>query len=322
MDVMFYEAFEEEAEALRRYLPQGITAAFTSHTIQESGHSTPPAGLISIRTQSRVPCDWSGPMRGLLSRSGGYDHLLSFLEGCAQPVPCGNLPEYCSRSVAEQAMLLWMALLRKLPRQLEQFNGFHRDGLTGRECEGRSLLVVGVGYIGHEICRIGNALGMDVRGVDIIRKHEDVSYTSIDEGIAWADIIVCAMNLTADNRGYFSYDLLRRIKPGGIFVNVSRGELSPPDVQLRLLDEKRLAGVGLDVFDHEPELAVSLRSGQDSDDPTVCASRRLMNRPDAILTPHNAFNTEEATDRKSMQSVRQVVEFLERGAFLWPVPHA
>ena len=66
------------------------------------------------------------------------------------------------RAVAEQAILLVMALLRKLPQQTQQFPRFHRDGLTGHECAGKKLLVVGVGNIGSEVVRIGQALGMAV----------------------------------------------------------------------------------------------------------------------------------------------------------------
>jgi phosphoglycerate dehydrogenase-like enzyme len=67
-------------------------------------------------------------------------------------------------------MLLMMALLRKLPRQIEQFSHFERNGLTGAECLNKNLLVVGVGRIGSEIVRIGQGLGMNVTGVDIVRR--------------------------------------------------------------------------------------------------------------------------------------------------------
>ena len=100
-------------------------------------------------------------------------------------------------------MLLWMALLRKLPRQVRQFHEFHRDGLTGPECQGKTLAVVGVGNIGHEVCAIGRALGMNVLGVDRDPRHADVDYATIEQALAQADVIVCAMDLNDSNRGYF-----------------------------------------------------------------------------------------------------------------------
>jgi len=300
MQVFFYEAFEEEVAALRRHLPAEIEAGFTWKTIQESGEASPPARLISIRTQSAIPPAWFTRLDGLLARTTGFDHLVGL------PVKCGHLPLYCNRAVAEQAMLLWMVLLRKLPQQVAQFARFHRDGLTGGECAGKNLLVVGAGHIGSEAAKIGRGLEMNVRRVDIIAERSDVS---IEEGLPWADIIVCAMNLTAKNRGYFSYERLKRARRGVLFVNVSRGEQSPTADLARLLDEEHLSGVALDVYEDEGALATALRSGK--------GSFPLAGRANVILTPHNAFNTREAVERKAEQSARQVGHFLEQGRFLW-----
>jgi len=306
LDVYFYEAFEEEVEALRRHLPADIRAEFTGKTIQETGDAVPPASLISMRTQSIVPKGWGNKLSGIVSRTTGYDHLIKL------NVPCGYLPAYCGQAVAEQAALFWMTLLRKLPQQLEHFARFNRDGLTGQECSGKKLLVVGVGNIGSEIAKIGLGLGMDVRGVDILQKHPLVTYVSIHDGLPWADVVVCAMNLTAENVGYFNYDRLKQAKRGVIFVNVARGEHAPTADLVRLLDEERLGGLALDVYENEPQLAAALRAGQ--------GTYPLAGRPHVILTPHNAFNTRESVDRKAEQTIQQIEHFLKNGQFLWPRP--
>lgn len=319
-DVFFYEAFEEEVEALRGLIGASFRAEYRRETVQELAESAPPAPVISIRTQSRLPIAWAASLAGVLTRSSGYDHLAAYRRGAGRPLPCGYLPEYCARAVAEHAMLLWTALLRKLPRQTAQFLRFQRDGLTGAECLNRTLLVVGVGHIGLEIVRLGRALGMRVLGVDARPRHAGVQYVSLDEGLPQADVIVCAMNLTAANVNYFRYDVLRRVREGAVFVNIARGEMSPSRDLLRLLEEGRLGGVALDVFDHEADLAVSLRRGAASDDDAVHATLSLAARPDVILTPHNAFNTREAVRRKAEQSVQELDHFLRHGAFHWPVP--
>lgn len=319
-DIYFYEAFAEEAETIKKYLPKKIKAGFTWKTVQETGHTTPPTRLISVRTQSQIPPAWAAKLSGLLSRSTGYDHVLRYRQVAGVEVPAGYLPLYCNRSVAEQAMLLWMSLLRKLPSQLKQFGNFQRDGLTGFEAEHKTLLVVGVGNIGSEVVKIGQGLGMKVLGVDLVEKHDFVHYTTIEKGLPQADIIVCAMNLTEQNVSYFDYQRLKQAKKGVVFVNIARGEMSPAQDLLRLLDEHYLGGVGLDVYNRESLLAVALRSGQKSNDPEVAATLELANRSNVILTPHNAFNTAEAVQRKAEQSVRQTEHFLQTGSFLWPVP--
>jgi D-lactate dehydrogenase len=272
--------------------------------------------LISIRTQSTIPASWATKLAGILTRSTGYDHLEKYQGQGNYNLPCGHLPPYCSRAVAEQAMLLWMALLRNLPGQLENFAGFNRDGLTGWECEHKTLLVVGVGNIGYEVVKIGQGLGMKVIGVDIVESHPLVKYVTIDQGLSQADIIVCAMNLTVDNRHYFNYHLLKQARPGVIFVNISRGQQSSAADLLRLLDEDHLGGVGLDVFNHESELANSLRDGRGSDDEEVVNTLELAGRPNVICTPHNGFNTHEAISRKAKLSIEQIDHFLRKGEFL------
>ena len=319
MDTFFYEAFSEEEEALRRYLPLDISAGFTQETIQESGHTSPPATLISTRTQSSLPHEWSRHIKGLLTRSTGYDHVVSFLTGSGKLVRAGYLPLYCSRAVAEQALLLWLGLMRKIRSQLAHLPHFNRDGLTGTECAGKTLLVVGVGNIGSEVCRIGEALGMNVVGVDIVKRHPSISYIPIEDGIVKADVICCSMNLTDKNHGYFTYDLLKKAKAGAVFVNIARGELSPASVLLRLLAEGLLGGVGLDVYENEGDLAVTLRSGITPHNPAMLSVLDLAGHENVILTPHNAFNTKESVERKASQSIEQIEHFLKHREFIWKV---
>jgi D-lactate dehydrogenase len=315
MDIYFYEAFEEEADALRSILGGRLSYELTDKTIQEIGHERPPAQLISIRTQSILPAEWASLLNGILSRSTGYDHLKRYLEKIKKPLPCGYLEEYATRAVAEHAILLMMSLLRRLPQQSAQFKRFNRDGLTGKECAGKRLLVVGVGRIGSEIVKIGVSLGMIVRGVDLAQRHDSVDYVGKEEGIRWADVIVCAMNLTEENRGYFSYELLRKTQPGAIFINIARGEHSPSQGLLQLAKEAHLGGIGLDVFEDEPEVAVAMRSAHTGSHPAAQTITELSKHPNILLTPHNAFNTIEAVERKARFTVDQIDHFRKHGRF-------
>lgn len=74
------------------------------------------------------------------------------------------------------------------------------------------------------------------------------------------------------------------------------------------------------MYDHESALAVALRGRTSPDDAEALAALALSARDDCICTPHNAFNSVEAVERKSDHSVQQIVAYLETGRFLWPVP--
>lgn len=313
--VFFYEAFKEEVRELARFIGDRFSYETTSKTIQESGHTAPPARVISIRTQSVIPSAWAAGLDGVLSRSTGYDHLNAFLARTGSNPACGFLEEYATRAVAEQAILLLLSLFRKLPRQLAQMKTFGRDGLTGAELSGKRLLVVGVGRIGREVVQLGSALGMDVHGVDIVRRFPDVSYQPPEEGLRWADAVVCAMNLTRENRGYFSEELLLNAKRGIVLVNIARGELTPTSALLRLMEAGHLGGVGLDVFEDESSLAVDLRRGNPAAGSRAEELLKLSAYPNVILTPHNAFNTQEALTRKARFTVDELLHFFKEHTF-------
>lgn len=313
MDIVFYEAFAEEARELKRLLPEGLEAEFTPQTIQAARHSLPPAGLICIRTQSIVPESWTEYLSGVLSRSAGFDHLETYAQKTGGSVPCGYLGDYCARAVAEQAVLLMMALLRKLPRQSEQFPVFSRDGLTGQEIRGRRALVLGVGRIGGEIVDMAQGLGMQVRGVDIAPQKE-MEYVDLDEGISWAQVIFCALPLTEQTQGLLQYSRMKKAEERPCVVNIARGEITPVKDLARLLGEGIISGAALDVFPREAELAEALRNPAGPQE-IVEDVFFLQTAGNVILTPHNAFNTEESLERKCRQTMEAVSLFLSEARF-------
>ena len=322
-DIFFYEAFAEEAEQLLFYANgTGLRVGHSPLTIQETGHTAPPAPVISLRTQSVLPPTWAPQLRGILSRSTGYDHLNAYRALTAPACPAlGYLPLYCARAVAEQALLLTLALLRRLPQQLAAFERFQRDHLTGREIAGKTMALFGVGNIGYEIWRIASSLGVHVLGVDPVQKHADVTYAPLAQALAAADIIICVMNLTPRNHGYFTREVLAQTTRRPLLVNIARGEFTPAAVLEEALTAGALSGVALDVFHEEAILAPALRSAQLA--PLTAdnhALLRLSKRPDVLLTPHNAFNTTEAVQRKAEQSIQALCHFRTHGHFLWPAP--
>ena len=320
-DIFFYEAFEEEAEALKRYLPVNISAYFSWKTIQETDHEDPPAKIISIRTQSIIPPEWANQLEAIITRSTGYDHIADYIKLTGAKLSAGYLPLYCNRSVAEQALLLILGLSRKLATQIEQFKSFHRDGLTGQEISGKNIAIIGIGNIGYEIVKIARGLNMNVLAVDIVKKYDDVDYFSPEEAIEKADIIVCAMNLTSDNVNYFNYDTLKGAKKGVLFINVARGEFSSAVDLLKLIEENHLGGVALDVYNNEKLLAIALRENRINEvtDDETKAILALADKSNVILTPHNAFNTKESVERKSEQAIEQLINYKSTGEFKWAV---
>ena len=228
-DAVFYEAFEEEEKILREFLPSGLNCLFTWKTIQESGHVLPPSGIISTRTQSEFPEEWSGKLSAIITRSTGYDHVTSYIRktGKENKISCACLPDYAARAVAEQAMLMWTALSRKIKIQMKSFEAFNRDGLTGFEVLGKTILVAGVGRIGSQIVEIASGLGMKPIGFDISPRKDleekfSLKYLALEDALPSADIVVCALPLTNDTCGLFNYNILSKLRKGALFINIAR----------------------------------------------------------------------------------------------------
>ncbi|HBC88252.1 MAG TPA: hydroxyacid dehydrogenase [Lentisphaeria bacterium] len=327
---IFYEAFEEEEKILRKVLPKGYKYLFTWKTIQESGHKTPPAKIISTRTQSKFPIGWANKLDAIITRSTGYDHVSDYLKMTRADIDAAYLPEYAARAVAEQALIMWTALLRNLSSQRNSFNTFFRDGLTGREIRNRRITVIGVGRIGGEVVDIANGLQMKILGVDIkprteMKKKYGLKYVSLKQGLKNADVAICALPLTDITRGMLGYTALKAMPNGSIYINVGRGEVSPTQDLFRLLKECRLGGIGLDVFEFEKELVSVLRDGEKiatlkpAARKSVTAVLELMKDQRVILTPHNAFNTEESVERKSLRTAENLAAYLKTGKFKTPI---
>ncbi len=329
-DAAFYEVFSEEESLLKKHIPKNKKYLMTPDTIQESGNKEPQADIISIRTQSRIPEKWARNIRAIITRSTGYDHVLEYIRNTGVKISCAYLPDYAARAVAEHAIMMMVALLRKLPEQQESLKKFHRDGLTGSEIKNRRITIIGVGRIGSEIADIASGLRMKLAGVDIapqneISKKYSLQYVPLEEGLGIADVAICALPLTNITLGLLNYEKLKLMPHGSIFINIARGEISPSTDILKLLDNKHLSAVGLDVYEYEKELAAVLRDGENPGKlpevaaKSVNASMELMRRTNVITTPHNAFNTMESVERKCIRTAENIAEYFRNGKFITPI---
>ena len=313
--IKFYEVFDEEEAAIRKHLKSKFKASFTKKTIQESKDKAPAGPIICVRTQSVIPSAWAKSLEAIFTRSQGFDHLRQYLHQTQASIECGYLGSYCAKAVAEQAVLMSLMLLRKIKTQLRNFDSFHRNGMTGYECQNKNAFVVGVGGVGKEIVQMSCALGMNVRGNDPMKNNKKIEYTSLNKGIKWANVIFCAADLNSSSKNLLNYRMLSRSKPGTILVNVSRGEITPIGDLKRLLDQKILGGIALDVFPEESELADYLHQRTGKITGTIKIALELKARDNVIFTPHNAFNTREALERKARETIRALEYYLKHEHF-------
>jgi D-3-phosphoglycerate dehydrogenase len=212
-----------------------------------------------------------------------------------------NTPGANAGAVAEQALMLMLALLRNLPQQLEAALTGQASPLV-RGLEGRRLLVIGYGASGRKIAALGKALGMGVtvhsRSMNDARHAGFDVATNLDAALKRADIVSFHCPLTDDTRHMLNAQRLSLMPKGAIVVNCARGGLIEEAALGAALVNGELAGAALDVTEMEP---------LPSDHP-------LRDAPNLILTPHAAAMSDGAFRRMGMMAAQNILDhFAGRG---------
>jgi phosphoglycerate dehydrogenase-like enzyme len=237
----------------------------------------------------------AAPRLRVIGRSGVGVDRVDVAAAAARGIPVVVTPGANTRAVAEGALTLMLALVKRLPELqdavLERDWGA-RDRLELGDLEGATLGIVGYGRIGRELADLARGLGMHVLAHDPL---VDDAATPLDALFENADIVSLHAPLTDETRGIVGPELLARAKPGLVLVNTARGGLiSSLDDLLAALESGRLGGVGLDVFDQEPP------------DP----SHPLFAHPRFVATPHAlglTLGAREAVFRAMAEGVATVL---------------
>ena len=222
----------------------------------------------------------------------------------AHGVPVVFTPKANANSVAEHTIGLMLALARNVvPASVALREGrfADRSQFIGIELEGRTLGVVGLGRIGSRVAEIAaTGLAMKVCGYDPYVAPGAYSgpaerVESLDELLAMADFLTFHVGLTAETRRLLDDRRLARLKPGCRVLNTSRGAVIDERALVRALEEGRIAGAALDVFEEEP----------------IAADHPLCRAPNVLLTPHIASSSRESMDRMATDCAQGVLDVLE-----------
>jgi len=204
-------------------------------------------------------------------------------------------------SMAEFALALILALLKRLPGAMAAQREHRWQRFLPQTLEGRTLGILGLGAIGQALAQRARALGMRVIATQRTPKpHAQVERIHPPEGtgqvVAEADILVILLPLTPETRGLLSASLLEAMKPGAYVVDLARGGILDEAALCRCLESGALAGAALDVFAQEP----------------LPPESSLWEAPNLLLTPHVAGAFPELLER-ALAAFAENVARLERG---------
>lgn len=225
-------------------------------------------------------------------RCAGYNNVaLSEAKGKLRVV---RVPAYSPYAVAEHAMGMILMLNRKLHKayiRTRDFN-FSLNGLVGFDLYGKTAGIIGTGKIGRAFIDICRGFGMKVIANDPFPvENSGIEYVSREELFSQSDIISLHCPLTDDTRYIINEKALSLMKPDTIIVNTSRGKLIDSEALLNALNEKRIGGAALDVYEEETGLFFEDNSDRIVTDEVLSL---LVSRPNVLITSHQAFLTREA----------------------------
>jgi phosphoglycerate dehydrogenase-like enzyme len=210
---------------------------------------------------------------------------------------CGT--QVMGHATAELTWTLILGLARHLPIEAANMRSGGWQTTLGYDLRGKTLGVIGLGRLGAQVAKIGLAFGMEVvawsQNLTADRAREvGVPAVSKDELFAGSDVVTIHLVLSGRTRGLVAEPEFAQMKPTAFLINTSRGPIVDTAALISALNQGRIAGAGIDVYDYEP----------------LAPDHPLRSCPNALLTPHIGYVTEETYRVFYDQTVDAIAAYL------------
>jgi D-3-phosphoglycerate dehydrogenase len=212
-----------------------------------------------------------------------------------------NTPGGNTISTAEHTISMMLALARNIPQAHQSVveGKWERKKFVGSELYGKTIGIVGLGKVGSEVARRCLAFEMNVVAYDPILSSEaasklGIALVTLQELYERSDIITVHSPLTEETKGLIGESALLRCKRGVKVINCARGGIVDEQALLNALNDGRVSGAALDVFENEPPVNFP-----------------LLKHPHVIVTPHLGASTEEAQEKVAIQIAHQIADVLK-----------
>ena len=228
--------------------------------------------------QSMMAMAQTTNLRWLHSFSAGVDHP-AFLALQERGVRITTSAGAHATPIAHTVAMYLLALSRDFPAWIDAQRRKTWERHENQELQDKVLGIVGMGHIGAEVAKLGAALDMRVIGMRRTPRGDEPCETwpntRLHDLLQITDYLVLAMALNDESEHTLNADTLAQLRPEAYVINVGRGPLIDEPALIAALQEGRIAGAALDVFEEEP----------------LPAESPLWGLPNVIVTPHNSGGT-------------------------------
>lgn len=232
----------------------------------------------------------------------------------ARNVTITNTPGDFGYCIAEHAMALTLGLTTRMVEADQyvrkgKYKGWSPMNFIGSDLKGSTLGIIGTGHIGEKLAyQAKNGFEMNVIYYDI-KRNENIEksgvatfVSSIEDLLKQSDVVSLQVPLLDSTFHLINEERLKLMKKTAVLVNTSRGPVIDEVALVKALQNKTIAGAGLDVFEFEPKLA-----------------KGLAKLPNVILTPHIASARNSARNEMAVMAANNIISYLETGKAINPV---
>lgn len=324
MKIAFFEIEDWQKDYLKSKFPGNEPSFYTEPLSLENVGFVSDCSIISPFIYSQIRKDILQKLPSLkliATRSTGFDHI-DIQTAKENKITVCNVPFYGENTVAEHTFALILALSRKLFDSVDRARkgDFTLDGLRGFDLKDKTLGVIGLGHIGLHVARIAKGFEMKILACDPnedkkLAKKVGFEYSDLGSLLAKSDIVTLHAPYNEKTKHLINSENINKIKKGACLINTARGGLIETQALLKALSDGTLAGAGLDVLEEEYVIKeeaqlLSKEFPKTYDLKTALQNHILLQQKNVIITPHNAFNSNEALMRILDTTVENITGFI------------
>ena len=328
MQIAFFEIAEWEIDYLKEKLKGNELLFFNDSLSEDNIKTIEDVDVISVFIGSKVDnkvLKELKKLKAVVTRSTGFDHI--DINACKKrKVKILNVPEYGSNTVAEHTFALILALSRRIHKSYERTvrGDFSLDGLKGWDLKNKTLGVIGVGSIGEHVVRIARGFDMKVLAYDVNKNQKlarklKFNYVPLRKLLKDSDIVSLHCPYNKKTHNLLNRKNMNLMKENAIIVNTARGALINTRALVEVLSHKKLGGAALDVLEEEglvkEEAQLLSKKYEKEDLEKLIENHILLTFDNVIITPHNAFNSQEALQR-ILETTVDNIKNIKRGKYI------
>ena len=323
MKILFYDVKKIELNYLLENIPSAIEPYFFKNILNSKTYideKFTDAQALSVFVSSVLDEETLSKFKNLkyiFLRCVGYSNV--DLEYCQKKdIIVYNTPNYGNSTVAEYVFSLLLTLLKKINlAQKSILEGeIDQENLQGTELYSKTIGIIGLGAIGRKIVNIAHGFGMNVLAYDV-NQNGAYNFVELDELLKKSDIISINCPLNKTTLGLIDKIAISKMKRNAVIINTARGEILDTEALYYALINKKIKGAALDVLECEEYLCQNWKKcSENMILKSVCLKKfffiqKLLQLPNVIITPHNAYNTKEATERIVKITISNILSSLD-----------